>query len=149
MSILVCFHESIAIRTVTWKRKSTYILSKKRLDPVVVYKQVGLLLDVFIQSLIELRVHVADDWDLNGLKLDLLLATTHGLDDLGTALVSSDTVRDVVEVDGGGEGAGAIVFGTALALVTGIGGRVTDLVTGLAVEEAVVAALSVDGSSTG
>lgn len=55
----------------------------------------------------------------------------------------------MVEVDGGGEGARAIVFSAALALVAGIGGRVTDLVTGLAVEEAVVAALSVDGGSTG
>lgn len=127
----------------------TYILSKERLDPVVVDQEVGLLLDVFIESLIELRVHVADNWDLDGLELNLLLAATHGLDDLGAALVASYAVSNVVEVDCGGEGTGTVVFGTALALVAGIGGRVTDLITGLAIEKAMVAALSVDGGSTG
>ena len=129
--------------------KVTYILSKKGLDPVVVHKEVGLLLNVLVQGLIQLRVHVADDWDLDRLELDLLLATPHGLDYLGAALVASDTVCDVVKVDRGSEGTGAIILGTALALVAGVGGRMTDLVTGLAVEEAVVAALSVDGGSTG
>ncbi|KAK3839722.1 MAG: hypothetical protein J3R72DRAFT_176002 [Linnemannia gamsii] len=63
--------------------------------------------------------------------------------------MATNTVGNMVEMDGRSKRTRAVVLGTALALVAGIGSRVTDLVTGLAVEEAVVAALSVDGGSTG
>ena len=120
-------------------------MRKKGLDPVVVHQQVGLLLDVLEECLVNWRVHVTDNWDLDCLVLDLLLATTHGLDNLGTALVSADAVGDVVEVHGGGKSAGAIVFGASPALFPQVC-RLPDLVTGLAVQEAVVTALPVDSS---
>ena len=123
-------------------------MSKERLDPVVVDQQVGLALDELVQSHIDGRVHVADDWDLDGLELDLLLAATHGLDDLGTALMSTDTVGNVVEMDGGSECTGAVVLGATSALFTRVS-VLADLVAGLAVEEAVVTAFANDGRWAG
>lgn len=132
----------------TSPRATSYILSEERLYPVVVDEKVGLLLDVIIQSQVEFRVHVAYDWDLNGLILDLLLASAHGLDDLCTALVTTHTVRNVVQMHCGSECARAIILGTSLALFA----RVLccpDFVARLSVQEAVVTALAADSGGGG
>jgi hypothetical protein len=125
-----------------------YILRQEGLDPVVVDQQIGLALDELVESHVDGRVHVADNWDLNGLELDLLLAATHGLDNLSTALVTTNAVGNMVEMDGGGECARAVVLGTTPALFARVC-VLTDLVAGLAVEEAVIAALADDGSWAG
>jgi hypothetical protein len=125
--------------------KDAYILCKEGLDSVVVDQQVGLVLDELVQGHVNSRIHIADNWNLNGLELNFLLAATHCLDDLGTALVTANTVGNVIEMNGGGECAGTVVLGTTPALFT----RVcvfANLVAGLAVEETVIAALADNGS---
>lgn len=129
-------------------RDAEQILRKEGLDPVVVHEQVGLSLDIFKECLVNQRIHVANNWDLNCLVLDLLLAATHGLDHLGTALVSTDTICDMVEVHGRGERAGSVILGAAPALFARVG-SLAHLVTGLPVQEAVVATLTIYSSLTG
>jgi len=126
----------------------SYILSEKRLYPVVVEQKVGLLLNVIIQSYVEFRVHVANDWDLNGLELDFLLASAHGLNDLCTTLMTANAVGDMVQVYRGRKGARAIILGTSLALFARVLCRF-DFITSLSVQEAMIAAFATDGGGRG
>lgn len=62
--------------------------------------------------------------------------------------MTTDTVGNVVEMDGGGKCAGTVILGATPALFTGVG-VLADLVAGLAVEEAVVTAFANDGCWAG
>lgn len=132
-------------------RQSKDIMCKERLHAIVVHEQVGLLLDIIIQCLVRLRLHVAHNWDLDRLELELLLAPAHSLDHFGATLMAAHTVCNVIQVHCRGEGARATILGTAFALLARVRGRIgsANLVTGLAVEEAVVARLAVDGCRAG
>jgi len=55
--------------------------------------------------------------------------------------VTADAIRNVVKMDRRSESARAVVLGTAPALLARVG-RLTDLVTSLSVQEAMVAALA-------
>ena len=62
--------------------------------------------------------------------------------------MTTDTVCDMIEMNGGCKGAGPAVLCAPFTLVARISCRTPDLVAGLAVEETMVTGFSVNGGGT-